>query len=140
MGRRHQVYDIKGIAGLDYLDLYKKFTYTNQESYRLDHIAKVELGESKAGNPFDTFREWYTKDYQSFIEYNIQDVEIVDRLEDIERNDQLDKLTCILFSPFLDFGSIKFEKSRGNIVLHFLSNSLPYFSSIFFIASILFCL
>ena len=82
MGRNHQVYEIQGIAALDYFDLYRKFTYTRQESYRLDYIAKVELGESKAGNPYDTFREWYTKDYQSFLEYNIQDVEIVDRLED----------------------------------------------------------
>jgi DNA polymerase elongation subunit (family B) len=48
----------------------------------LDHIAFVELGERKDGNPYETFREWYTKDYQSFIEYNIQDVEIVDKLED----------------------------------------------------------
>ena len=38
MGRTHQVYDIQGIAALDYFDLYRKFTYTNQESYRLDHI------------------------------------------------------------------------------------------------------
>ena len=82
MGRAHQVYTLDGIAALDYFDLYRKFTYTNQESYRLDHIAFVELGERKIGNPFETFREWYTKDYQSFIEYNIQDVEIVDRLED----------------------------------------------------------
>ena len=82
MGRNHQTYIISGVAALDYFDLYRKFTYTAQESYRLDHIAKVELGESKEGNPFDTFREWYTKDFQSFIEYNIQDVEIVDRLED----------------------------------------------------------
>jgi len=82
MGRNHQVYAIQGVAGLDYFDLYRKFTYTAQESYRLDHIAKVELGESKDGNPYDTFKDWYTKDYQSFIEYNIQDVEIVDKLED----------------------------------------------------------
>ena len=82
MGRHHQVYAIQGVAALDYFDLYQKFTYTAQESYRLDHIAKVELGESKAGNPYETFRDWYQKDYQSFIEYNIQDVEIVDKLED----------------------------------------------------------
>ena len=82
MGRKHQVYEIQGIAHLDYFDLYRKFTYTNQESYRLDHIAFVELGENKDGNPFDTFSEWYQKDFQSFIEYNIMDVEIVDRLED----------------------------------------------------------
>lgn len=82
MGRNHQTYDIQGVAALDYFDLYRKFTYSAQESYRLDHIAFVELGERKDGNPFETFREWYTKDYQSFIEYNIQDVEIVDKLED----------------------------------------------------------
>ena len=82
MGRNHQIFDIQGIANLDYLDLYRKFTYTSQESYRLDHIAFVELGERKDGNPYETFRDWYTKDYQSFIEYNITDVELVDRLED----------------------------------------------------------
>jgi len=82
MGRSHQVYDIQGIAALDYYDLYRKFTYTNQESYRLDHIAYVELGERKDGNPYETFRDWYTNDFQSFIDYNITDVEIVDRLED----------------------------------------------------------
>ena len=81
-GRNHQLYDIQGVAHLDYYDLYRKFTYTNQESYRLDHIAYVELGERKEGNPYETFRDWYTKDYQSFIEYNITDVELVDKLED----------------------------------------------------------
>ena len=82
MGRNHQLYDIQGIAHLDYFDLYRKFTYVAQESYRLDHIAFIELGERKDGNPYETFRDWYTKDFQSFIEYNIMDVEIVDRLED----------------------------------------------------------
>jgi DNA polymerase elongation subunit (family B) len=82
MGRDHQIYEIQGIAALDYLDLYRKFTYTSQESYRLDHIAYVELGERKDGNPFDTFKDWYKNDFQSFIEYNITDVELVDKLED----------------------------------------------------------
>ena len=82
MGRKHQVFDIQGVSHLDYFDLYRKFTYTAQESYRLDHIAFVELGERKDGNPFETFSEWYQKDFQSFIEYNIMDVEIVDKLED----------------------------------------------------------
>ena len=82
MGRSHQVYEIQGVAHLDYFDLYRKFTYVAQESYRLDHIAFVELGERKDGNPYETFKEWYTKDYQSFLEYNIMDVELVDRLED----------------------------------------------------------
>ena len=81
-GRTHQLYDIQGVAHLDYYDLYRKFTYTSQESYRLDHIAFVELGERKDGNPYETFKDWYTQDYQSFIEYNITDVELVDKLED----------------------------------------------------------
>jgi len=82
MGRRHQVYEIQGIAHLDYFDLYRKFTYSAQESYRLDHIAYIELGERKDGNPYETFKDWYIKDYQSFLEYNIMDVELVDKLED----------------------------------------------------------
>ena len=82
LGRRQQAYDIAGIASLDFMALYRKFTYTAQESYALNHIATVELGEQKDGNPYETFSEWYQKDWQSFIEYNIQDVEIVDKLED----------------------------------------------------------
>ena len=81
-GRDQQVYDITGVANLDYLQLYRKFTYTNQESYALNHIPFVELGQKKNENPYETFQEWYTKDYQSFLEYNIVDVELVDRLED----------------------------------------------------------
>ena len=81
-GKKDQVYDILGVEEVDYLQLYKKFTYTGQESYRLDHIAFVELGERKDENPYETFRDWYTKDYQSFLDYNIQDVELVDRIDD----------------------------------------------------------
>ena len=81
-GREQTHYNIFGIAMLDYLDLYKKFIPTKPESYKLDYIGKVELGKGKDEMPYDTFREWYTKDFQSFIDYNIQDVEIVDGLED----------------------------------------------------------
>ncbi|MDB4343016.1 DNA polymerase [bacterium] len=81
-GRPQTHYNIFGISMLDYLDLYQKFIPTKQESYKLDYIGKVELGLQKDENPYDTFRDWYTKDYQSFIDYNIKDVEIVDGLED----------------------------------------------------------
>ena len=82
MGRKHTAFDLVGISQLDYLELYQKYTYSAQESYRLDHIGFVELGKAKERNPYETFREWYQKDYQSFIDYNIQDVELVDALED----------------------------------------------------------
>ena len=82
-GRKHIVYDVGGITQLDYLDLYKKFTYKAQESYRLDHIAFVELGQKKLDHSeFDTFKDFYTQNWKKFVEYNIVDVELVDRLED----------------------------------------------------------
>ena len=82
-GRQQIIYNMYGINVVDYLDLYKKFTYTNQESYRLDHIAFVELGQKKLDHSeFENFKEFYTKDWQKFIDYNILDVELVSRLED----------------------------------------------------------
>ena len=81
-GRQVTFFRLLGIAQLDYLQLYAKFTIKNQERYTLDHIAFVELGEQKDKNPYDTFKEWYQNDIQSFIDYNIVDVELVDKLED----------------------------------------------------------
>jgi len=82
-GRRNISYDIGGVTQLDYLNLYKKFTYKAQESYRLDYIASVELGQKKLDHSeFDTFKDFYTKGWQKFVEYNIIDVELVDRMED----------------------------------------------------------
>jgi DNA polymerase elongation subunit (family B) len=81
-GREVQTYEIYGVSEIDYMDAYKKFTYTNQESYRLDHIAYVELEENKLDySEVSTLHELYRTDYQKFIEYNIQDVLLVDRLE-----------------------------------------------------------
>ena len=81
-GRKHITFDVGGVCQLDYLDLYKKFTYKAQESYRLDYIAQVELGQKKLDHSeFDTFKDFYTKGWQKYIEYNIIDVELVDRLE-----------------------------------------------------------
>jgi DNA polymerase elongation subunit (family B) len=82
-GRKNIAYDVGGITQLDYLNLYKKFTYKAQESYRLDYIASVELGQKKLDHSeFDTFKDFYTQGWQKFVEYNIIDVELVDRLED----------------------------------------------------------
>jgi DNA polymerase elongation subunit (family B) len=75
-------YSILGISILDYLDLYKKFTYTNQESYKLDYIASIELGKKKLENPEDNFKDFYTKHWKTFVDYNIHDTELVDELED----------------------------------------------------------
>ena len=82
-GRKQFAIDTLGLSCLDYLELYKKFTYTNQESYRLDHICNVELGEKKLDHSeYDTFKEFYENDWQKFIDYNIHDVRLVDKLDD----------------------------------------------------------
>lgn len=75
-------FNIVGVSVLDYLELYKKFTFAPRESYKLDYIAEVELGETKLENPYNTFKEFYTNQPQLFVEYNIKDVQLVDRLED----------------------------------------------------------
>ena len=81
-GRKQIAYDLPGISTLDYLELYRKFTYSNQESYRLDYICSVELGEKKLDHSeYDTFKEFYENDWQKFIEYNIHDVRLVDKLD-----------------------------------------------------------
>ena len=82
-GKKNLVYQILGISILDYFDLYKTFTYVNQESYRLDHIAFVELGQRKLDyGEYDSIKDFYKNDFQKFIDYNILDVKLVQRLEE----------------------------------------------------------
>lgn len=81
MSRENEVYELYGIAILDYYDLYRKFTYVTRESYKLDHIAFIELNERKLH--YDgTMTDFYRNDFQKFVEYNIKDVDLVKKLED----------------------------------------------------------
>ena len=85
MGRTQTAYELKGISQLDYLDLFKKFGYSYgpQESYKLDHIAHVVLGENKLSyEESSNLHTLYKYNHQKFIDYNIKDVELVDRIED----------------------------------------------------------
>jgi DNA polymerase elongation subunit (family B) len=75
--------DIVGVTILDYMNLYKKFTYSQQESYALDYIGQAELGEKKLNySEYGTLNELYKQDYQKFLDYNIKDVVLVERLDD----------------------------------------------------------
>ena len=85
MGREQVTYDLKGISTIDYLELFQKFGYSygTQESYRLDHIANVVLGEKKLSYAeHGSLHTLYKFDHQKFIDYNIKDVELIERLED----------------------------------------------------------
>jgi DNA polymerase elongation subunit (family B) len=83
-GRQQTFYDISGVASLDYIELYKWYAPggKSQESYRLDNIANVELGESKISyDEYDNLHQLYKLNYQKFIDYNIKDVELIVKLE-----------------------------------------------------------
>jgi len=75
-----KMYRIAGVSSLDYLDLYRKFTYTQQSSYRLDHIGTIEVGLGKVEYE-GTLDDLYKNDIDKFIEYNLNDVEIVKALD-----------------------------------------------------------
>lgn len=80
-GKETQIYVPVGITILDYRQLYKKFGYTQQETYKLDHIAQEELGEKKL--EFEgSLGELEVNDWQKYTEYNIHDVVLVDKLDD----------------------------------------------------------
>ena len=75
-----KMYRIAGVSSLDYMDLYRKFTYTQQSSYRLDHIGTIEVGIGKVEYE-GTLDDLYRDDIDKFIEYNLNDVEIVKALD-----------------------------------------------------------
>jgi len=119
-GRKQIAYDVGGITQLDYLDLYKKFTYKAQESYRLDHIANVELGQKKLDHSeFDTFKDFYTKGWQKFVEYNIKDVELVDRLED--KMKLIELAITMAYDAKVNYGDIFYQvRMWDNIIYNYL--------------------
>jgi len=115
--RPHVVYDIGGITVLDYLDLYKKFTYKAQESYRLDYIGEVELGKKKLDHSeFDTFKEFYTQNWQKFVEYNIQDVRLVDALE--EKMKLVELAVTMAFDAKVNFNDVFYQVRMWDMIIY----------------------
>ena len=80
--RKFQIYELLGCVTLDYMRLFRKFSPNrSQESYRLDHIAQTEgVGQKISYSEYDGLYDLYKKNYQKFIEYNIRDVELVEKL------------------------------------------------------------
>ena len=116
-GRPHLVYDIGGVTILDYLDLYKKFTYKAQESYRLDYIGEVELGKKKLDHSeHDTFKEFYTKAWNKFVDYNIQDVRIVDGLE--EKMKLIELAITMAFDAKVNFTDVFYQVRMWDMIIY----------------------
>ena len=79
-GKSAVTFDLIGRVHLDSLELYRKYTYEERHSYRLDAIGEVEVGENKV--PYEgTLDQLYNNDFRKFIEYNIQDTALLDKLD-----------------------------------------------------------
>ena len=84
-GRTNIAYEMMGIQQLDYYDLFRKFGYSygTLESYKLDHVASVVLGDRKLSfEEHGNLQSLYNADHQLYIDYNIKDVQLIERLED----------------------------------------------------------
>lgn len=116
--------DIIGIQILDYLDVYKKHTYENRENYKLNTIAHAELGEGKIDyTKFKNLQGLYKKDFQLFVEYNVQDTDLVYKLEIALR---LISLVCYLaYMSKINYEDVKSGTQTWDVVIfnHLLDNN-----------------
>lgn len=106
-------FDIKGIATLDYIELFKKFGYSygTQESYKLDHIAHTVLGERKLSyEEYGSLQTLYTENYQKYIDYNIKDVELVERIDE-----KMDLITLTLTMAYR--GGVNYQDTMGTTAI-----------------------
>ena len=102
-------YRILGITVYDYLELYKKYTLGSRESYRLDSIAELELGENKLDySQYDNLMDMYEKDFQLYMDYNIHDVRLIEQLDD--------KLKFIFLAVTVAYlGKVKLHEIFGQV-------------------------
>lgn len=107
-GKMEKEYYLEGISLVDYLNIYKKFCPSNRESYKLDYIANVELDESKTDYGDQTLYEFMVNDWNTFVDYNIQDVKLLVKLE--ERLQYIELLRMLAYT-----GCTKFESALGTV-------------------------
>ena len=79
-GKSAVTYDFIGRVHLDSLELYRKYTYEERHTYRLDAIAEYELGQRKTQYE-GTLDQLYNNDFKTFVEYNINDCKLLDDLD-----------------------------------------------------------
>jgi DNA polymerase elongation subunit (family B) len=131
-----EIITLFGISVLDYIDLYKKFSFTNQPSYSLDYVAEYELnvGKLKYDGPISKLRE---SDHQRYISYNIIDVY---RVVQIDMKRQFINLSLSMgyyakmqiqsvFSPIKTWDAIIFNslKDQGRVIPQIRSHTVqPY--------------
>ena len=103
--RKQQVFELVGISSIDYMDVYKKFTYVNQESYSLNHVAYAELGEKKLDySEYSSLHELYKTNFQKFVDYNVRDVVLLEKLE--EKMKLLEMIISLAYMAKCNFNDV----------------------------------
>jgi DNA polymerase elongation subunit (family B) len=117
MNREMVTYQPAGISVIDYMQLYRKFSYKMQESYKLDHIGHVELGERKLDySEHESLLELYKNDYQKFVEYNVRDVEIVDKLD--QKFKFMELVYALAYDGLVNFNDTFTSVRMWDIMIH----------------------
>ena len=116
-GKENQTYNIVGINTLDYYQLYRKFTFGNQESYKLDYISQIELGEKKIDySEYGDLLSLYKNNFQKFIEYNIQDCVLVDRLD--EKLKFIEQVMALAYDAKVNYGDTMTTVRPWDVIIH----------------------
>ena len=116
-GNEVQTYDIFGIAIMDYMLVYKKWTFTTQESYRLDHIANVELGMGKLDySGYGSLHGLYEQNFQLYAEYNIRDTEIINQLD--EKLKLMDLVLALAYDAKLNYSDAYTSVRMWDVIIH----------------------
>jgi DNA polymerase elongation subunit (family B) len=113
-GKMLQTYVPLGVSVLDYMEIFQKFTYQvygKLQSYSLNFVAYFILGEKKMDySEYESLHDLYLKDYQKFIEYNIRDVTLVNRIDESERI--LELIMAIAYDAHVNF-----EDTLGSVLI-----------------------
>jgi len=116
-GKKNQTFSPAGVAVLDYYQLYRKFTFGNQESYKLDYISQIELGEKKIDySEYGSLLELYKSNFQKFIEYNIHDCVLVDRLD--EKLKFIEQVMALAYDAKVNYGDTMTTVRPWDVIIH----------------------
>ena len=116
-GKQEQLFDPLGVAVLDYMQLYKKFTFVMRDSYSLDNIASIELGEKKLDySEHDSLFDLYKHDWEKFIDYNIKDVELITKLE--EKMNLIQQVFAIAYDAKVNYQDCFTSLGMWDLIIH----------------------
>lgn len=115
--KEHTVYTPVGISAIDYLQAYRKFGFTSQESYKLDHVAFMELGERKLDySQYESLGKLYKENFQLYMEYNVKDVNLVYRLD--EKLKLLELIYAMAYDALVNYADTFGTVRMWDVIIH----------------------